>query len=371
MKKLFGLILIGIMSMGLLVGCGSSSSINLMDYVTVNYTGVDGNGTAAISVDWVTLEQDLVGDDDGNISQEELQKLADITAFEMTVNYQLDIEEGLSNGDKVTVTVSYDSDIAKEKKIKVSGDSAKFEVSGLIEPVEVDAFDSSVFDTENGIFLNYQGIAPEAYLSIENHCSESNPQYYVTYTTDSEGNLKNGDTITVTASISAQGESMGYVLKETQKTITVEGLDSYVTSLSELNESDRALLENKMSELFTQKISQEWFDFYADGNCISLSSEAEASYSELAFSDTAYDRYTNASVIAFQVDINDAKFYWWGIDFYENRISKTFTGAAGYFLVYDLIVDANGELVTDDMYIAPGALYETQTDMEAAISSLN
>lgn len=372
MKKIFWLMIIEIMSIGLLVGCGSSGSIDLMDYVTVNYAGVDGNGTASIGVDYTKMEQDLVGDDDGNISREELERLEEITAFEMTVNYQLDVEDGLSNGDKVTVTVSYDSDIAQEKKIKVSGDSAKFEVSGLIEPVEVDAFDSSVFNTENGICLNYVGIAPEAYLDIENHCSESAPQYYVTYTIDNEGYLKNGDTVTITASVSAQGESMGYVLKEAQKTITVEGLDSYVTSLSELNESDRAFLENKLSEFFTEKVSQSWFDFYAaDGNCVSLSAEAGASYSQLTFLDTAYDMYYNASVIAFKVDINNAEYYWWGTQFYDNKISKTFTGATGYFLVYDLIINGNGELVTDDMYIDAGAVYETQGDMETAISGLS
>ena len=46
MKKILLMLAVGIASVGLLTGCGGGASINLTDYATVNFEGVDGKGTA-------------------------------------------------------------------------------------------------------------------------------------------------------------------------------------------------------------------------------------------------------------------------------------------------------------------------------------
>lgn len=90
MKKTILGIMICVMTLGLLTGCGSSSvSVNLTDYITINCTGTDGSGTATVDFDFTQLEKDLVGDDDDNISQEEFEKLDDIAFFESSIACEL------------------------------------------------------------------------------------------------------------------------------------------------------------------------------------------------------------------------------------------------------------------------------------------
>ena len=171
MKKILLMLAVGIVSVGLLTGCGGSSSINLTDYATVNFDGIDGKGTATVNYDLTQLEKDFVGDDDGNISQEEAQELVNFASFEMSIKWELDKQEALSNGDKVKLTITYNEDSAKEQKIKIKGDTTKeFEVSGLKEPITLDAFDPEIFDTDTGVKISYEGISPMASIVIENGC---------------------------------------------------------------------------------------------------------------------------------------------------------------------------------------------------------
>ena len=240
MKKLLLMLAVGIVSVGLLTGCGGSSSINLTDYATVNFDGIDGKGTATVNYDLTQLEKDFVGDDDGNISQEEAQELVNFASFEMSIKWELDKQEALSNGDKVKLTITYNEDSAKEQKIKIKGDTTKeFEVSGLKEPITLDAFDPEIFDTDTGVKISYEGISPMASIVIENGCGDGQAQRFVEYVPDKTYEISNGDTITITASLTEQAIKEGYVLKEEQTQITVEGLESYVLNLSELNEGDR------------------------------------------------------------------------------------------------------------------------------------
>ncbi len=57
MKKMFLLVAtLLLLSAALLTGC-QSSSINLMDYVTVTFSGLDGQGSASCTLDTVALEK--------------------------------------------------------------------------------------------------------------------------------------------------------------------------------------------------------------------------------------------------------------------------------------------------------------------------
>lgn len=133
MKKLKYLLLglAAIMVMGL-TGCGGAK-LDITDYVSVQFSGADGQGNAVCRIDSVALEQALVGDEDGEISMDELQKLAWVTQFEMGLTGSLDKETGLSNGDTVTVTLDYDKKLAKENKVAVTGTTKEFKVEGLTE----------------------------------------------------------------------------------------------------------------------------------------------------------------------------------------------------------------------------------------------
>ena len=371
MKKILLMLAVGIASVGLLTGCGGSSSINLTDYATVNFDGVDGKGTATVNYDLTQLEKDFVGDDDGNISQEEAQELVNFASFEMSIKWELDKQEALSNGDKVKLTVTYNEDSAKEQKIKIKGGTTKeFEVSGLKEPITLDAFDPEIFDTDTGVKISYEGISPMASIVIENGCGDGQAQRFVEYVPDKTYEISNGDTITITASLTEQAIKEGYVLKEEQTQITVEGLESYVLNLSELNEGDRNNVETKLNDLFKDTTS-DWISFLVEDQDISLSPDSGCSYGDIKFLNEESKFYKDRQilVIPFTVDIKDAKFNWWGIDYYEEPLVKSFNDVAGYFAIYNLKTTASGEVIDDEMTSEVSALYANKEDADREMRS--
>lgn len=371
MKKLLLMLAVEIASIGLLTGCGSSSTINLTDYATVNFEGVDGKGTATVNYDLTQLEKDFVGDDDDNISQEEAQELMNFGAFEMSIKWELDKQEALSNGDKVKLTITYNEDSAKEQKIKIKGDTTKeFEVTGLKEAITLDAFDSEVFNTDTGVKISYEGASPMASISIENGCSDEQAQHFVEYVADKTYDISNGDTITITASLTGEAVNEGYVLKEEQTQITVEGLEGYVSNLSELNEEDRKNVETKLNDLF-KDTTNNWISFLVEDQDISLSPDVGCSYENFKFlnEESKFYKDRQAFVIPFTVDIKDAKFNWWGTDYYEDPLVKSFNDVAGYFVVYNLKTTSSGEISSEEMTSEISALYANKEDVDREMRS--
>lgn len=316
------------------------------------------------------LEKDFVGDDDGNISQEEAQKLVNFAPFEMSIKWELDKQEALSNGDKVKLTVTYNEDLAKEQKIKIKGNTTKeFEVTGLKELITLDAFDPEVFDTDTGVKISYEGISPMASISIENGCSDGQAQRFVEYAPDKTYEISNGDTITITASLTGEAVNEGYVLKEEQTQITVEGLESYVSNLSELNEGDRNNVETKLNDLFKDTTS-DWISFLVEDQDISLSPDSGCSYGEIRFLNEESKFCKDGTlVVPFAVDIKDAKFNWWGADYYEEPLVKSFNDVAGYFAIYNLKTTASGEVSDGEMTSEISALYANKEDVDREIRS--
>ena len=353
-----------------LTGCGGTK-IDLMDYAAVSFDGINGQGTATCLVDTVSLEQDLAGDDDGEISAEELEELGWITRFEMTVSCQMDKETGLSNGDTATVSMTWDEDFAKEHKISVTEGSKEYTVEGLKEPVAVDAFDAAFFDTEDGVVLEYANAAPVAGLTIVNRCT-SEPACWITYTADKTYDLSNGDVIHVEAALSPAAAQQGYVLTETSRDITVEGLNSYVSSLSQLQEEDRQAVENKISESFRTEITG-YVDFTAaDGYSMDLIDGRTGSCENFALAQDEYTCYRpEMAIIPFTADVT-LETDWWNREYFEGGITKNFPDSYGYFTVTGLEVDAEGKLVDlDDVQISLEAMFETKEDMDKEIRSWN
>lgn len=372
MKRILLALAIGIASVGLLTGCGGSTAINLTDYATVNFEGVDGKGTATVNYDLTQLEKDFVGDDDGNISQEEAQELMNFGAFEMSIKWDLDKKEALSNGDKVKLTITYNEGSAKEQKIKIKGDTTKeFEVTGLKEAITLDAFDPEVFNTDAGVKISYEGTSPMASISIENRCNDEQAQRFVEYVPDKTYEISNGDTITITASLTGEAVNEGYALKEEQTQITVEGLESYVSNLSELNEKDRSNVETKLNDLFKDRTS-DWISFLVEDQDISLSyHNHDCSYGDIKFlnEESKFYKDRQVLVVPFTVDIKDAKFNWWGTDYYEEPLVKSFNDVAGYFAIYNLKSTASGQVSDDEMTSEISSLYANKEDVDREMRS--
>lgn len=128
MKKMTALVLIAVLALSMLTACGTQK-IKMSDYVTVTFSGENKNGYASVRFDTLGFERDVMSgwkDKDNT-----WEKLAALTALEMSVRCDLSRTTGLRNGDKVTVTITFNEAAAKALGVKLTGLSLTCKVSGL------------------------------------------------------------------------------------------------------------------------------------------------------------------------------------------------------------------------------------------------
>ncbi len=350
MKRFLVLLFMAGAALFTLSGCGSKAEIEMTDYMNVEFAGIDGEGRAEAYFDKAAMEvdvfQELAGDDEEIFSQELLEELGNFAGFENSITCSLDKSEGLSSGDQVTVTVSYDKDSAKECGIKVAGDMEKtFEVEGLKERVEIDPFDSRYFNTEDGIEISFSGRDPFGTVSIENHMPESDPLSKVRYRADKEENLQNGDKITISASLISEMEEEGYVLKEETAVITAHDMDYYVTD--KLEPGMWELIQPYCDQEITDELDNVFYikdgeDSYRFTKHDVLSFEG-ITYGEEAFLATSKIKEQQESYNLLIVPYSIHATLPGDIRLGENET------AAGYMIIRDVIRTADGGIDTEEM----------------------
>lgn len=211
-----------------LTACGSTK-LDLSEYLDVTFSGMDGNGTARMSLDFAQMELDYAGVKDGYPTQKQLEKMVSLALFESSVKCEADKEANLKNGDKITVTITYGKERAKEAKVKVGSVKKTFTVEGLQEPILIDPFDEKYFGEGKDVDLQFSGIDPELSLHIENNANSDNIISEVHYNMDGyvvKYDIKNGDEITIHAGLDYWNVDKGYVLTRDEITITVSGKDA-------------------------------------------------------------------------------------------------------------------------------------------------
>ena len=226
MKK-WHVILAAALAMGTmtaLTGCGSTE-VDLNQYVSLECEGYDSAGTATYTIDWEGLVDDnrKAFDLDEDASKKSVKRV--VRKLEDEISGELDETENLSNGDTVTFQWDkIDTDKLEERyPVKLSYSDVKLEVKGLDEPEDFNPFDY--------LTVSYEGEAPHGYVYLE---TDSDIPYYVSFEADQSDNLSNGDKIKVTVAsymdedLEEECLASGLKLTETEKTYTVEGLESYV-----------------------------------------------------------------------------------------------------------------------------------------------
>ena len=259
MKKGIVLILAALICLSGLTGCGRSTvSIDLSDYLNVLYRGADGKGTARGDFDYSEFEKAVMA---GSRSDE--FNLSGLVQFESAMVITVSPESGLKNGDKVTVTASYDKNAAKAAGIKISGNSRDFTVEGLGSgstgegaqqkgSIELDAFDPAYWNTENGIVITYSDVSPYGHLEVLNNLPAENPLSKVSYKFSESQNLHEGDKVTVTAYFGSNNKAKDvaqYYFKEITTTYTVGVVDHYLTDISELDSATIASVKQRVQDL--------------------------------------------------------------------------------------------------------------------------
>lgn len=210
----------------LLAGCGGKT--DAMEYVSVTFTGYEGNGKVDLVVDYDAIIESIIGaEPDGDSYEEFSEWMNDYLIYDEGIEVSCSPKEGLSNGDTVTVTVSLSETVAK----KVTGESKKFTVSGLPEIETVDIF--------KDISLRYEGIVGEYTMVHLDKLSDSQIIQDCHFDIEPESGIENGDVVTVTiTNTDVLAEKHLCTPAETSKTFTVSGLDEYLTD-SDLLPEDR------------------------------------------------------------------------------------------------------------------------------------
>lgn len=213
-----------LMAMMMLTACGNKK-IDAMSNVTVSFDGVDGYGIAMINGtnNWEELYLEDIPSDKQDVSM--LQALA---AMEESIDFVVEPSDNLSNGDTVTVSVKYNSDIFKQNKVSLSAEPKTFTVEGLTEPIEVDPFE--------GLDVVFTETAPYGKATInQDNCDTKGLR--VSYNLDKYNDLSNGDVVTVTIDVSEEDAlKQGYKLLQTSAEFTVDGLVTYMKSLDQIGD---------------------------------------------------------------------------------------------------------------------------------------
>lgn len=262
------------------------SVINANEYVSIEFTGYDGYGSAG----WKYAKDQFVEDYKGKISftngfEKALKERDDMSELcEHWANYGVNLtnpaEEdaaeflyfilfrsaplssgtGLSNGETVTFVWDIEERYTEEEllqicellKVKLNYTDIEFVVSGLTEVPKFDPFD--------GVEVSYSGASPNGHVLLANY-----PTNGLYYSLDAPAIVSNGDEFTITASYEYNMEEYvnmyGKIPNSTEKTYVVADLPEYMTSASQIPEEVLAEMQAQ-SEDIIKATTARWISGY-------------------------------------------------------------------------------------------------------------
>lgn len=220
MKKAIGLVLVLVLLVAAFSGCGGKS-LDVFSYITVEYAGLNGTGTANVELsdEFENVLFTAAGYEDG---ADPFQYLALYGGFD----YEITPNEGLSNGDKVTVRLETNDEILKQYKISFKSKEQEFTVEGLQEGKNIDLF----ADVE----LVLEGASPFLTVRAESRSADSFLKS-VNYKIEDSRNRRIGDEVVVVAHYAeSTAVQEGYLIESNEKTFVIENADKIVETFEEI-----------------------------------------------------------------------------------------------------------------------------------------
>lgn len=229
------------------------TTLDLWDYAEVKFNGYNGYGEASIHWDRDKLikaaikgmklkskDKDDLWDAYKDDDDEEFSDILDDNDYDMDDFNDLfdDLFDksnvsktsNLKNKDQLTVKFRFDNDDAKEYGLKFKAEDKKVEVKDLREVEKIDPFDY--------VAVNYEGTSPEVQVDVD--VKDDAPEVIgdLRFEDNVDGYVKTGDKIKVTVDSYESEEELrsayGCELTETEKEYTVENVDDYLFSNTDL-----------------------------------------------------------------------------------------------------------------------------------------
>ena len=225
-----GILLLAAFAGMLLFGEKTPPTLDVTNYISFSMApnGRNGHGRIVMEMDGETFRNDLANLFCVVINGHDFEEI------KKGINIAYSQEEGLSNGDVVSIDVTYDlsavpSRYSNPDGYNIIGQSGSFTVEGLSDAEFVDPFSKELID------IRFSGSSGAATATIE---MKSNAPYlaFMSYSVSPSKGLKNGDVVTVSIDpdVSRLSE-MGYALPDSGKWTaeeTVTGLNELVTDPS-------------------------------------------------------------------------------------------------------------------------------------------
>ncbi|MBQ8084779.1 MAG: zinc ribbon domain-containing protein [Lachnospiraceae bacterium] len=284
-------------------------TINLEDYVVVEYEGCNHYGNADIRLDGDALLVDAImygkahnkemrtwkkelkeaekeGKDtkdylstvllkryrSGGLGSEDFEPIKELGLEIKTIVIKSDVKDQLSNGDKIEIPVIFEKDLLKDYNLELAGETVTIEVAGLPEANEVDPFEK--------ISVEYQGTSPYLTAVVTNNNEELSGYIKVSVSANN-GNIKLGDKFNVVIEADEEGllENKGIHLTALSKEYVCENADAYIESASQIPDDIMEKMRSNAEDVFRANAASNWVkevsikDFKLIGNYMLKSKE--------------------------------------------------------------------------------------------------
>jgi len=208
------------------------SGLDLADYILIEGAeGFNGQGVLNYSIDSEALYMDMVDNsawekaDEDNFEElltNQISQNEEVDHALKSIELSATKEEGLSNGDKITVTAKFSNTLNYNFSHHFKDASVEYTVEGLPEGMAIDLF------SEDNIKITFSGYDGQGEAEFE-LLTEDEVYEHIRYSLSANAELSNGDTVTLSAECDEYAlEELGYFMPEqTEMTFTVEGLKEY------------------------------------------------------------------------------------------------------------------------------------------------
>lgn len=261
----------------LFAGCGSVE-YSVEDFADVTVVGYTEHGSLSIKVSEAAVNAIYA---DGKKDKAAALRFAE--TFRFSYDGQSSEDSYFTNGDVVTINVTYDESMARDLGVNFVDSSFKYTVEGLEDKAQVSPFD--------GLNVKFNGVAPYGTVQLD----KSNCIQYVidnvTFYCDSY-DLSNGDKVVVRAEFNPEiAERNGYVFTEDVKKFTVVGLSKYVTTMmgvtySSVTADMRYMVEQYVGGSETSYKSFNWYFGEEDSD-----TDSESDFESAVETDNADDPF--------------------------------------------------------------------------------
>lgn len=258
-KKVLGIIIgASVLLLAILIGVlvlvfTHKNTLDLADYVSVEFSGYDSVGSADLSFDENKFIEDMK-DKGKNFSDSLFQGDeggTDLLKICFGIQMKMDKDSKLSNEDKVVVVFEVPEEIqeiASDHGLKINEEGTTVEVKGLTEIREVDPFE--------GVNVKFSGTAPDGYAELEVESNEDFLSYY-NYSLSQSYGIDVGDTVTVTWDMDEESllSSHGVKLTSTSKDFVCEELDQYLRDGSMVSEETLTIMKSSAEQVINENFS--------------------------------------------------------------------------------------------------------------------